>query len=226
MRRYIDLHLAPEQGCVDEMIGSAAELGYCAVGCTLKPPPDPKVEVVSRLDIAPRNQQQLLSLLKKNRFRYEVISVLCLSKSVARQAAKDHRVDILRFPDDPHRRRDVWLDRHQAKLAGETNCCYEVDAGTLLTGEPTRLSHTITQIRRELENAHKHDIPVVLSSGAGTSYGMREPRALAALVALAGVDEKEAVEMISSNPWALVERNRDKLSDSFVSPGVWVMDNQ
>jgi len=73
-------------------------------------------------------------------------------------------------------------------------------------------------------NACRYDVPVVLSSGAESVYGMRDPMSLAALMSLAGLGEEESLDMVSVNPSALVERNRDKLSESYVSPGVRVMD--
>jgi len=144
---------------------------------------------------------------------------------VARQAAKDHRIDLLRFPRDPSRRNTMWLDRQQASLAGEGGCHYEVVARDLLTQDPEKLGHVIKQLGKEVLNARRYDVPVVLSSGADSVHGMRDPRSLAALMSLVGLGEEESLDLVSVNPWALVERNRDKLSASYVSPGVRVMDS-
>lgn len=223
MRRFTDLNVVPAEGRLEEMLAHASTLGFHAVGCPGKTASNPPLDVVSRLDLAPRSQQQLQSHLKKNRRRYEVISVLCLSKGVARQAARDHRVDLLRFrhTGGPGR---VWLDRQQAALAGETGCCLELEARELLSTDPTRLRGILTQLRGEVENARRHGVPVILSSGAETPHGMRGPREMASLMSLVGVEGEEALDVVSVNPWALVERNRDKLSESYVQPGVRLMD--
>ncbi len=224
MRRFIDLQILPDPGKTAEMLCHADRLGYSAVGCVGDAPSDAPIDVISRLDIAPRSQQDLQRTLKENRLRREVISVLCLSRGVARQAARDPRVDLLRFPRDPSRRRTVWLDRQNASSAGGGGCSYEVVAGDLLTQDPETLGYLVKQLKKEASNARRYDVPVVLSSGASSVHGMRDPRTLASLMSLAGLGEEESLDMVSVNPSALVERNRDKLSESYVSPGVRVMD--
>jgi len=225
MRRFIDLQILPGPGKTAEMLSHANHLGYSAVGCGGDTPSDAPIDVISRLDIAPRSQQDLQRMLKGNRRKHEVISVLCLSKGVARQAAKDPKVDLLRFPRDSSRRMTVWLDRQLASLAGEGSCHYEAVAGDLLTQDPWELGYVIKQLRKEVLNARRYDVPVVLSSGADSVHGMRDPRSLAALMSLVGLGEEESLDLISVNPSNLVERNRDKLSASYVSPGVRVMDS-
>lgn len=222
MRRFIDLQIFPGPGKTAEMLSHANHLGYSAVGCGGDPPSDAPIDVISRLDIAPRNQQDLQRMLKGNRRKHEVISVLCLSKGVARRAAKNPKVDLLRFPRCPSRR-TVWLDRQQASLAGEGGCQFEVVASDLLTQDPEKLGYVIKQLEKEVLNARRYDVPVVLSSGADSVHGMRDPRSLAALMSLVGLGEEESLDLVSVNPWALVERNRDNLSASYVSPGVRVM---
>jgi ribonuclease P/MRP protein subunit RPP1 len=75
-------------------------------------------------------------------------------------------------------------------------------------------------IKRELEVARRFDVPVILSSGASTSMGLREPKALAAMTVLLDVSEEAAVEMQTTTPDRLLKRNRAKLSEEYVSPGV------
>ena len=225
MRRFVDLQILPGPGKTAEMLSHANHLGYSAVGCGGDTPSNAPIDVISRLNIAPMSQQDLQRMLKGNRRKHEVISVLCLSKGVARQAAKDPRVDLLRFPRDTSRRRTVWLDRQQASLAGESGCHYEVVASDLLIQDPEKLGYVIKQLRKEVLNARRSDVPVVLSSGANSVHDMRDPKSLAALMSLAGLGEEESLDLVSVNPSALVERNRDKLSASYVSPGVRVMDS-
>jgi len=214
VRRFIDLQIIPAPGETTGMLNHARQLGYSAVGCVGDKPSDASIDVVSRLDAAPRSQQELQRTLR-----------VCLSKGVARQAARDPRVDLLRFPGSPSRRRTVWLDRQNAAAAGESGCLCEVVAGDLLTQDPDTLGYLIKQLRKEIVNARRYDVPMVLSSGASSVHGMRDPRSLAALMSLIGLGEEESLDLVSVNPWALVERNRDKLSESYVSPGVRVMDS-
>jgi ribonuclease P/MRP protein subunit RPP1 len=215
MRHYVDLHLkpsTPEQA--KEMALLASQLGYKHIAST-KPTADPgeRITTATRIDIDAKRSRELLEVLKRSRRRYDVVAVRCLSKEVARQAAKDDRVDILLFPDDPTQRKQNWLDHHEAGLIDGTGRAYEVNASDLLATSPTRLSKVITQIKRDLAVASRHDIPVVLSSGASTPLAMREPKALTALATLLDIDEDYAVEMLSTIPEAILERNHAKLKE-------------
>jgi ribonuclease P/MRP protein subunit RPP1 len=215
MRHYVDLHLkpsTPEQA--KEMALLASQLGYKHIAST-KPTADPgeRITTATRIDIDAKRSRELLEALKRSRRRYDVVAVRCLSKEVARQAAKDDRVDILLFPDDPTQRKQNWLDHHEAGLIDGTGRAYEVNASDLLATSPTRLSKVITQIKRDLAVASRHDIPVVLSSGASTPLAMREPKALTALATLLDIDEDYAVEMLSTIPEAILERNHAKLKE-------------
>lgn len=221
MRRFMDLHVSPGPGGLNDFVRRARELGYHGLGvvCAGRDEPGSQVELASRIDLAPRNQQELMDQLNKYRRSYVVVSVTCTSKNVARQAAKDHRVDIVKFPED-RMGATVWMDRQQAELAGASNCCYEVDAAELLVGDPARLERTLTMVRREIENSQRNGVPVIVSSGATSIVEMRDPRSLASLMDLLGVGEEDALDAVSVNPWRVVERNRDKLSRGYVSPGV------
>jgi len=215
MRHYVDLHLkpsTPEQA--KEMALLASQLGYKHIAST-KPTADPgeRITTATRIDIDAKRSRELLETLKRSRRRYDVVAVRCLSKEVARHAAKDDRVDILLFPDDPTQRKQNWLDHHEAGLIDGTGRAYEVNASDLLATSPTRLSKMITQIKRDLAVASRHDIPVVLSSGASTPLAMREPKALTALATLLDIDEDYAVEMLSTIPEAILERNHAKLKE-------------
>jgi len=218
LRRFIDLRVQPPKGQLDEIVARARELGYSGLGVSGHPvEPHQDVELFTRLDLVPKNQQQLVDQLNKHRRGYTIIAVTCTGKAVARQAAKDHRVDVLRFPRGEG---DPWLDRQQAQLAGGSQCLYEVDARELLTRDTARLEASLTLIRRELENARAHRVPIALSSGATGPQEIKDPRSLASLMDLAGAGEEEALNMVSDTPWRLVERNRDKLSEGYILPGV------
>ncbi|RLI09303.1 hypothetical protein DRO42_04555 [Candidatus Bathyarchaeota archaeon] len=235
MRRFVDLHLR-QPAAVDELEGMlrfAAELGYSgvAVASERKPPEELRrlcrelgIDLISRVDLRPRSARDLTASLRRVRRRFEVVAVDCRSKAVARQAAKDHRVDLLDFPASPSARAKVWFDRQEASLASGANCAHEINTSDFLRLGPTAGAKLLSIIRREVENAERHGVPVVLSSGADSRLLMREPRALAALLDLVGVGEEEGLAMVSSVPWRMVEVNRGKLAKGFIAPGVRVVE--
>jgi RNase P/RNase MRP subunit p30 len=207
VRHYVDLHLkpsTPEQA--REMALLASQLGFKHIASTR-----PANSTATRIDIEAKHGRELQDALKRNRRSYDVIAVRCLSKEVARMVAKDDRVDILLFPDDPAQRKQNWLDHHEAALIDGTGRAYEINASELLATSPTRLSKMITMIKRDLAVASKHDVPVVLSSGATTPLMVREPRALTAHATLLDIDEDYASDMLSTIPEAILERNHAKL---------------
>ena len=213
MRKYIDLHLrpsTPDKG--REMLTVASELGYKQVASTIRATViDSRITVATRLDLEAKRSRELLDALSKSRRRYDIIAVKCFTKEVARQAAKDDRVDILKFPDDPTLRKRNWLDYHEAELVEGTERAYEVDACDLIANSPTHLAKVINQIKRDLAVAVKHDINIILSSGASNPLAIREPRALTALASLLDIEEDYAADMISTIPEAILKRNRVRL---------------
>jgi len=236
MRRFIDLHLRQPAGSSDElelMLRFAADLGWGGVAVAsdggqlgrLKGLGEELgLDVISRVDLRPRGARELRASLRRVRRRFEIVAVCCRSKAVARQAARDHRVDLLNFSPSPSTRNRAWFDRQEASLASGASCAYEINVSDLLGLGPAAGAKLLSIIRREIENARDHGVPVATSSGADSRLLMREPRGLAALLDLVGVGEEEGLEMVSSIPWGIVEVNRGKLSPGFIAPGVRVVE--
>jgi len=179
------------------------------------------LDFVSRADFRPRSENELTHFLRKFRRRFEVICVICDSKEVARQAAKDRRVDLLSFPSLDHHKR--FFDRAEAELASCSLAALEVDIKPLLILEGPPRVRLLTSLRREVALAREFKVPTVVSSGVAEERLMRLPRDLASLTFLFGLDEAQALEATSTNPAAIVARNREKLSNRFVAPGISII---
>jgi ribonuclease P/MRP protein subunit RPP1 len=236
-RAFADLHLrvnGKDSGQLARLTGKAAELGYKMVAApfsldasqdevrTIKSAcSEVGLDFVSRVDVRPRSQNELLSLLRKLRRRFEVICVLCESKEIARQAAKDHRVDLLGFPFLDYR--DRFFDRAEAELASCGAAAFEVDAKPLLVLEGASKVRFLSTLRREISVALEFRLPIVLSSGVSEPLLLRKPREMALLASLFGLTGDCALDSVSKNPVELVERNRAKLSAGFVAPGIRVV---
>lgn len=226
MRKFLDLNIKPQKEELRQsMLELATDLGYKGVGLTTEKPPErgeisPELDCVSRVTLRPSNVNDLTKSLRRIRRKYVIIAVECYSKNVARQAAKDNRVDILNFPVSISARRRVRFDRQEASLAEGANCVYEVNVSDLLGVGPLILSRLLSTFREEMENAKRYDVPVIVSSGADEPLMMREPRSLAAVLSLLGLDEKESLDAVSTTPWGIAEGNREKMGPRFVMPGV------
>ena len=235
-RTFADLHLRANGRDMAQNVRltqKAADLGYKLIATQLAPETKPDevqrlkaacvdmgLDFVSRVDLRPRNQNELLSLLRKLRRRFEVVCIMCESKEVARQAAKDHRVDLLNFPLLDYRRR--FFDHAEAELASCGSAGYEVDVKPLLVLEGPSRVRLLSCLRREVALAQEFHLPIVISSGVSDELLLRKPREMAMIASLFGLDGNEALNSVSAAPATLVERNRQKLSSEFIAPGIRV----
>ena len=236
-RAFADLHLRinpKDQQTFERLIKKAAKFGYSYVSVPFIHETSEEeasklkavckesgIDFVLRADLRPRTENELMHYLRKIRRKFEVICVVCDNKEVARQAAKDRRVDLLNFPSlDYHKR---FFDRSEAELACNNLACLEVDVKSLLVLEGPARIRLLSSLRREVAIACEFHVPVVVSSGVGDERLMRMPRDMASLAYLFGLDECCALEAVSTNALAIVKRNREKLSSRFVAPGISVV---
>ena len=236
-RTFADLHLRinpKNQQTTQQLVGKAAQMGYYYISvpftagllenevtslkttCT-----QAGLDFVLRADFKPQTQEDLMRFLRKFRRRFEVICIVCENKEIARQAAKDRRVDLLNFPSlDYHKR---FFDRAEAELASCSLAALEVDIKSLLVLEGPPRVRLLSCLRREVAIALEFRVPVVVSSGVCEELLLRKPRDLAGLAYLFGLDEAQALDAVSNNPAGIVLRNREKLSSKFVAPGISIV---
>jgi ribonuclease P/MRP protein subunit RPP1 len=179
------------------------------------------VDFVSRADYHPTTENDLTHFLRKFRRQFEIICISCDNKEVARQAAKDRRVDLLNFSSLDFRRR--FFDRAEAELASGCLAGLEVDVKPLMVMEGPSRVRLLMSLRREVALAQEFHVPLVISSGVGEERLVRYPRDLASIAYLFGLDEASALEAVSVYPAAIVKRNREKLSSRFVAPGITII---
>jgi len=236
-RIFADTHLKPNLADMEHakrMIMKAAELDYRLIAVPMPPGSsenyvvqlrsickEASTDFASRLDLKPKTTEELTHLLRKFRRKFEIIAVVCESKAVARQAAKDRRVDLLNFPATDFRRR--FFDEAEAELASKSLASMEIDIKPLLTLEGQARIRLLSTLRRETAIAQHFHVPIVVSSGATDELTMRKPLEMAALTTLFDMDKVSAIEAISKNPLAIVKRNREKLSPEFIAPGIRII---
>jgi ribonuclease P/MRP protein subunit RPP1 len=188
MRRFADLHLRiPTEDPVkaESMIGKASELGYSLVGIPLAPNAskeqisqlrsicsEAKLDFASRVNLSPRNSNELLQSLRRYRRKFEVIAVRCDTKDVARQAAKDRRVDLLQFSVTSLRKR--FFDEAEAELASQALSSLEIELAPLLQLTTFSRVRLLSRLRKEAATAERFKVPVTVSSGATEELLMRK----------------------------------------------------
>ena len=236
-RAFADLHLCvnlKDPATASRIINKAATLGYRLIAVPLSPETredekmklqricsEANIDLASRVDIKPKTHNDLTHQLRRLRRKFEVICATCENKDVARQAAKDHRVDLLNFPSLDFRKR--FFDSAEAELASNSLAALEIDMKPLLVLEGPARVRLLSNLRRETSIAKEFHVPIVVSSGVANEMLLRKPRELAALTSLFGLDEASALEAVSQNPVSIVKRNRQKLSPKFVAPGIRII---
>jgi RNase P/RNase MRP subunit p30 len=236
-KTFADLHLrlnVKDHAKALQVITKAAALGYRLIAVPFPPETrrdeiaklkavcsEAKIDFASRIDLRPRTQNELIQQLRRLRRKFEVICVNCENKQVARQAAKDHRVDLLNFPLLDFRKR--FFDRAEAELASNSLAALEIDVKPLLVLEGPARIRFLSSLRREAAIAKEFHVPIVVSSGASEAKLLRRPREMAALTFLFSLDEASALKAVAQEPVAIVKRNREKLSAKFVAPGIRVI---
>jgi len=235
-RRYADLHVrVTNEGDAPELlIKMARHLGFSLIALSFDDPHklrdlkyikdcarDLGVDVAIRADLRPSSPGELKRCLRKLRRRVEVIGVYCCDTSVARTAARDRRVDVTFY--DPDNVLSI-LDEGQLSLLAESDHYVEANLIDFLYASPDKQAKTLWNYGLVLKRVAKRGIPILVSSGASKIVDMRAPRELCALAFLL-LDQKEmAKEAVSTRPLELVRLNREKLSSSFIQPGVRVVD--
>ncbi len=237
MKQFADLHLHPnlnDRKEVETLIGKVSDLGYRLVGVSLparakqdtvrflrRTCRDQGLDFATRVDLTPKSPNELLKALRRIRRRFELVSVNCSSKPVARQAAKDHRVDLLASPSTNPRKR--FFDLAEARLAAQSVATLEIDMTQLLSSAGFARARLLSCLRQETALAQKMRIPIVISSNAASSHELRGPHDFASLATLFGMDSASGLDAVSTSPSAIVERNRRKLDPGYVARGIRIV---
>jgi len=237
MKRFADLHLRiplEDHPKAESMIQKASELGYNLVAIPLSPHTtreqisqlrhicsDAKVDFATRANFSPRTPNELLQSLRRYRRKFEIVAVRCHTKDVARQAAKDRRVDLLQFSVTNLRKR--FFDEAEAELASQALSSLEIELAPILQLTSFSRVRLLSSLRREVATAERAKVPITISSGATNELLMRRPRDYAALTTLFDLPMSSGLRALSETAWVTVERNRKKLSADYVAPGIHVV---
>lgn len=106
------------------------------------------------------------------------------------------------------------------KAAVENDVALELSLGTVLRETGGARIRALRDLRKLRELIGAYDAPYVVSAGARTHLHLRAPRELIAVGREIGF-EPAAIEQGLAAWGDIAERNRDRLSTEFVSPGVW-----
>ena len=237
MKQFVDINLRlplNDTTITEKMIHKAKTLGYNQIAAPLPPYTsqtqisqlkqicqETNLDFVSRTTLSPKNKKELLNELRKSRRKFKIISVRCNTKEVARQAAKDRRVDLLQFSSTNIFKR--YFDQQETELASQGLCGLEIELAPILQLTSFSRTRLLSVLRKEIELAERKKIPIILSSGATTEHLMRGPYDFAALTTIFDMQLSSALKALSETPKEIIKRNRTKLNPEYIAPGIKIV---
>jgi len=224
---FLDLHIIPKVDDESSCTRTAQLLalsGYNAVGLTVPTGllrgrleilrecfQDSGVEVFLRVDLTCSKREELLKLLRRFRPTFDIIGVKCTNHSLALVAARDRRVDLIFFDSAT---RNVWFDD---SIANVSNATLELNLSILFE----MANHLIlTKLMKDVRIARRHNLDMVLSSGATSPLLVRTPIQLAAIAEILGLSKQQAINGVSTIPSRLLKANVERRSRNYVEEGV------
>lgn len=173
------------------------------------------VDMVDGVEVATDGPERASGYVGSLRPETTVLAVRGGTRALNRFAVNSPAVDVLAAPMAG----DGDVDHGLAKAAARNGVRLEVDLGPVLRstgGERVRALQALRKLRELLVDA---DAPYVVSARPRTHLQVRAPRELLAVGEAAGFDREWLRDGLAE--WArLADRNRERLSDEFVAPGV------
>ncbi len=138
------------------------------------------------------------------------------------EAVSNPKVDILAHPELD--RNDNGLDENCFKLAKENNVLIEVNFYQILKNKGYHRAKIIQNISENIRLAQEIGTDIIITSGARSHWDIRDPRALASVANVLGLDLGKAIDSVSDIPEKLIETNLKKLKGLKPDKGVEVIE--
>jgi ribonuclease P/MRP protein subunit RPP1 len=172
------------------------------------------VDVVPGLEIRADGPEQASGYLGNYRADNVVLAVHGGPEAMNRFAVGQDRVDVLAHPT-----REGAFDQGTAKAAAEHGVRIEFDLTPVLRGDGGARVQALRRLRTARDLVAHFDVPHVVTGGARSHLQLRAHRELVAVGDAVGLGAEFVREGLRE--WErLVERNRERLSDRFIEPGV------
>lgn len=173
------------------------------------------IDVVCGIEIDAPDPQVASGAVGNHRSECTVLSLRGGTPALNRFAVEQDRVDVLSRPFTG----DGDVNHVIVQSAIDHDVRLEFDLGPVLrTDGGIRVRH-LRKLRKLRELVEYYDAPYVVSANPGSQLQLRAPRELAALGETIGF-EPGAIEHGLAEWGRIAARNRERRSESFISPGV------
>ena len=221
------VHVAPEgQSTLARVAATAADHGF--EGLVVRnhgdrpaaPPPDElldqsDVDLVAGVEIRAEDPSRASGFLGSHRPETTIVLVHGGDPAINAFAVRQEAVDVLAHPMAG----DGDLNHVLVRQAAENGVRLEFDLSPALRSVGNERSRAIRKLRKLAELVEKFDVPYVVSGDPWSHLQLRSPRDLRSVAEAIGL----APAMVETGlaEWGrLAERNRDRMDESFIAPGV------
>lgn len=221
---YAAAHARPEgDATVARLARTASEQGYD--GLVVRNHDDPladvdvdrlthafDIDLVDGVEIRADTRTEASSRLGSSR---QDRTVVCLhGGDLNRFGVEQDRVDVLAHP-----MRGGDLNHVLARAAADHGVRLEFDLSRVTRADGAARERAIRDLRKLGELVHAYDAPFVVSTDARSHLHLRAPRELVAVGTVVGLEEAAVRQGLQE--WGnIARRNRERLTDGFVEPGV------
>ncbi|UCG95153.1 MAG: hypothetical protein JSV92_03870 [archaeon] len=200
---------------LDEVIEMAKRLGYSGIGLIEKyanldrfnkirekAKKTGDLRIIPGIEVGAEGVRELKRAISKAKKHSNFIIVSGGEYKINRAASEDSRVSIISHPE--YKRSDSGVDHVIAKFASDNGVAIEINFHEILETFRKIRSFVLSHMRLNVELAQKYGARVVINSGARGKWDMRDPRELAAIGQILGMNLEDSMNSVSEIPKSIV----------------------
>lgn len=177
------------------------------------------VDVVDGIELRSDDRAQLSGLVSQYRDDRTLLAVHGGDDDINRFACEAPMVDVLAHPMAG----EGDVNHVLAKAAKRNHVHLEFDLSPVFTDDGGTRVQALRDLRKLRDIVTYYDVPYVVSLNPDSHLAVRAPREVVAVAREAGFDPEWTREGLRA--WGrLAERNRERLAESFIEPGVRLED--
>lgn len=157
------------------------------------------------IKIFPKNSEDLKRQIRSSRKKTNILMAVGGDLKINRAACENIQLDILSRPY--YKRRDCGINHVLSKEAAKNNVAIELNICDILRARSPIRSKIMAHFQEIVKLQKKFKFPLIISSGAVSTYDLRNPKDLNALSRCFGLNKNEVNLAISNNPKNIVDFN-------------------
>ncbi len=174
------------------------------------------------VEITADEPRVLRNIVNKVREEVVIVAVHGGKYEINREAVSNPKVDILLHPE--LERNDNGLDENLLKLAKENSVAIEVNFREILSNKGLHRVKIIQNISENIRLCQELNVDMVTTTGAKDIWDIRDPRALASLSNVLGMDLGKAIDTVSEIPENIINTNLKILEGKRPDKGIEVIE--